>query len=157
MLIFIPDTNDLEKFNFYKDNVYPELLSKIVFVQGTSLRESIRLLGAKYTSMIIGPCTGLMHCASGIYSVQKDIPRPPIIVYKGFFDRMDESDDLHWWWGGNDVVECIMKLKESENLICLSDIERAVLYHELDYTTKIESHQLLEKISKKFQSDILAT
>lgn len=136
-----------EKKKRYEKKLTEEELARIIFSRTKSLRKDICILGNKQVKTIIGPCTGIMHCASGVYTVLgKDIPS--ILVYKGFFDQMDATDDVYWWWGGNSMVNCLLLLKNEEEPlpILLSKLEKEVTYHDLDYTSKIKAKQLLEVI-----------
>lgn len=147
ILVYDINKEEGEKKKKYEENLSEYEMSKIIFARNKSLRKDISVLGSNYVKLIIGPCTGIMHCASGVHTVLTN-KKASIIVYKGYFDAMDETDDVYWWWGGNTVVDCLLLLKreEGEESIpyLLESLTETISYKDLDYTNRIKANQILE-------------
>ncbi|NOQ24218.1 MAG: hypothetical protein GQ564_02550 [Bacteroidales bacterium] len=121
--ILIFDENNIGKQSFYTQWFGAEKVKKIIFANNLNLRKAICLLGNVKVQMIIGPCTGLLHCASGIYRnylnkglLQKN-ELPLMITYVG----MHEDEYNAWSWWTNSLVNCIVINK--------SESEQKVLKH----------------------------
>jgi len=84
---------------------------KVVMAQELTLREVMSLLGNKQVIGIIGPCTGLMHLAEGVYvfllnhRIIDDTRRPMLLTYSG---KQGPERCYHPknWWGETDIVNC---------------------------------------------------
>jgi len=120
MKILIFDEKNIGKEDFYSAFLgKPELFERIIFSKGLKLREDISLIASSYTKLVFGPCTGLLHCASGIFNAQKSsgIPNqqlPKIIVYTGkYFTK--NNNTAKDWWSNSPLVECLI-LKKKDNL-----------------------------------------
>jgi hypothetical protein len=105
--------------------------NKLVIVQELTLREVMSLLGNKQVVAIIGPCTGLMHLAEGVYTyllnhrIIDDARRPMLLTYTG---KQGPERNYHPknWWKGSNVVNCCIYIKaknesEGKKLISLED------------------------------------
>jgi len=159
--VLIYDVKNIGKRSLFKEYFDKEMLDRILFVAQTSLREDISLMAGNNVKAIVGPCTGMMHCASGIYNVSKDKKAPLILVYKGDFEGMGFAYGTNYWWGKNDFVDCVLKMKGSQELIHLSDIEDKdniidydflyekdiYLNQKLDDTKLITATELMDKIT----------
>ncbi len=93
-----------------------ERMQQVIVAEGTSLRETMRLLSSRFVQAVIGPCTGVLHLAGGIYSYfqnQKRMPdheQPVLLTYVGL------QADLHWspwFWWGKTIVHCILFAKDT--------------------------------------------
>ncbi|MCW3465094.1 hypothetical protein [Chitinophaga nivalis] len=125
--VLIFDEKKVGKEHFYREWLSERQMKKIIFSRGQSLREGICLLGSDYVKLIMGPCTGLVHCASGIYNnrVRNGMPReqaPVLITYTGPWDAQ-------LWWGNAPLVNCLLMkdtgaVKELTLLSQLSDTEK---------------------------------
>lgn len=115
ILIFNPESFD--KRDIYQEMLGPELVQRMIFVREKDLRKNFCLLSSKYVKMVIGPCTGLLHCAEGIYNTMEQqgrLPRerPVLVAYIGPPAAGDKSDKWSWW--GNTHVHCCYIEKDSE-------------------------------------------
>lgn len=121
--ILIFDERKQGKRHFYKGWLGEERMSKMIFSEGLSLREDLCLLGSSYTRLVLGPCTGLMHCASGIFNYYKskglnNSSIPLLVVYTGMFG--DENYDIRSYWGTSPLVNCLLlKQPDSERKLQL--------------------------------------
>jgi hypothetical protein len=112
--ILIFDENNVGKEEFYTAWMGKEKASRIIFVKENSLREAIKILSSKYVKLIIGPCTGTLHCASGIYNhfAENGLPAeqvPLIITYTGvYYTEAKEIKNPHFWWKNSPLVTCLL-------------------------------------------------
>ncbi|AEV98671.1 hypothetical protein A4D02_34765 [Niastella koreensis] len=109
LLVF--DENNMGKQEFYQQWVGEDQIGRIIFSKGRSLRDNLCLIGSSYTKMVFGPCTGVMHCASGIYNnyVNNGLPPdkvPVLITYTGVYPV--EGQSANRWWGNCPLINCIM-------------------------------------------------
>ena len=131
--ILIFDENNVGKAEFYTAWLGKEKASRIIFVKGNSLREALRIFSSKYVKLIIGPCTGTLHCASGIYNHFAESGLAPdkiplIITYTGVYDNTEEMKEIrnpHFWWKNSPLVTCLL-LREHHGkvkMVELRDLE----------------------------------
>jgi ADP-heptose:LPS heptosyltransferase len=137
--ILIYDENLSGKEKFYAERIPRQTLSKMIFAKGLGLRRDLRLVASPYTKLVFGPCTGLLHCASGIYNqfVKDGMLRhtvPPLITYTGTYEG--DWNNAHLWWGTSPLVQCLM-LKN------INDNKKVVLLHELNEKEKTNKENLL--------------
>lgn len=102
------------KKEFYRTRLTAETFEQIIFIENFSLRLAISLLGSKFTKIIFGPSTGLLHCASGIYRnfIRNGMPIkqiPVLLVYLG----LDPKGYDEWTWWGDSLATCM--IVKSEN------------------------------------------
>jgi len=114
--VLIFDENSLGKEDFYREWL-GEKVSKIIFCKSLRLRKSLCIIGSDYTRFIFGPCTGLLHCASGIYNnfTQTGMPAhcvPLMITYTGNY--MDDLQYADRWWGTSPLVKCLILRKKND-------------------------------------------
>lgn len=112
--VLIFDENKLGKEEFYKAWLGQENTDKFIFSTGLDLRQALCILGSDYTSMIFGPCTGLMHCASSIYNyvVTDGLNAgnvPLMITYTGKY--FEGEKNANSWWGSSPLVNCLLVRK----------------------------------------------
>lgn len=127
LLIF--DENDTGKKESYTARLGRSASKKIIFCSGLGLREALCIVGSDATRLIFGPCTGLLHCASGIYNVfsknKSPRRRPPLMItYTGIYKKPGENAQL--WWGKSTLVHCLL-LRDYGNgkqISLLRDIEK---------------------------------
>jgi hypothetical protein len=79
-----------------------EQMDSVITVPIVDLRTTTRLLSSKYISGVIGPCTGLLHLANGVFlflrnnKIRQQIPF--LIVYTGDFSEFEERyHPINWW------------------------------------------------------------
>jgi hypothetical protein len=129
--VLIFDEKNIGKEDFYKAYLADDaLFKKIIFSKGLKFREDLCLLGSKYTKLILGPCTGLLHCASGIYNhqVREGLPVDEVahmIVYTGrYFTK--NNNTAKDWWGNSPLVNCLIlkNVNGQKELTLLSDSVR---------------------------------
>ncbi|NSL91001.1 hypothetical protein ECE50_029520 [Chitinophaga sp. Mgbs1] len=121
------DEQNKGKRQFYREWVGEEGISRMIFSEGRSLRDNLCLIGSSFTRMVFGPCTGLLHCASGIFNhyVDKGLPPekiPLLITYTGQYSI--ENRNANYWWGNCPLINCLL-LKEvhgRKKLLQLSDL-----------------------------------
>ncbi|MBA4055270.1 MAG: hypothetical protein C0490_11200, partial [Marivirga sp.] len=106
-------------------------MEDVIVLKKLTLRQTFSVMADKRVGLILGPCTGLMHAASGIYnslikrSLRSSIPI--LLVYTGLYQREGIQNTLVWWRGslakclvlksdenGNKYISNIMELEESE-------------------------------------------
>jgi hypothetical protein len=130
--VLIFDEMGMGKEDFYREWLGSADMHKMIFAHRNTLREAIALIASSHTSLMFGPCTGLMHCASSIFNgyVNNGMPAeevPLIVVYTGQYD----PSELHAykWWGSAPLVHCLMLKnrngkKELRTLAGLTEYEK---------------------------------
>jgi hypothetical protein len=126
--VLIFDENNIGKAEFYRELLSDEGFGKMVFSKGLTLREDLCIIGSGYTRVIFGPCTGLMHCASGIYNhyLKSEIcgigDIPLIITYTGEYPPADEN--AAFWWKNSPLVNCLLLQKQEDGaeIVLLNDL-----------------------------------
>lgn len=108
LLIF--DEQNIGKETFYTEWLGADKISKIIIPKKMGLREALCLLSSDYTKLIFGPCTGLIHCAGGIYNnfVRNGMPAalvPPIVTYTG---KYGEGHTAAYWWNTAPLVNVLI-------------------------------------------------
>jgi hypothetical protein len=138
--VLIFDERDIGKQHFYREFLDDELAARLIFSKENSLRLNLCLMSTSKVKMIFGPCTGLMHCASGIYNnfVKNGMLHyqvPLIVVYTGKYGRNSLNADN--WWNSSPLVYCLM-LRSTNNdveMVLLTDLsmeERARVDNQAD-------------------------
>ncbi|OQP54223.1 hypothetical protein A4H97_22255 [Niastella yeongjuensis] len=125
--VLLFDEQGIGKKSFYYEWLGEEQASKLICSVKLSLREALSLLSSDYTKLIFGPCTGLIHCASGIYNhfIRQGKPAesmPAIITYTG---RYADGHTAEFWWGTSPLVTCIIVRTTTANekeAVLLSDL-----------------------------------
>jgi len=154
--VLIFDENATGKQHYYEENTDADVYAKLIFAQGTSLRESMCLLGSSFTRLVIGPCSGMLHCASGIYNVSERSCPPLIVVYKCNFDHSDESDDPYLWWE-HSRAECLL-IRAGGELVWLAGLEDKIIpSRELGYCADLSAEAMIEAITARFGPRCVAT
>jgi len=130
--LLIYDEQDIGKAAFYHEWLGQDKASKIIFARKLGLRKDLTILASDHTRLVFGPCTGLVHCASGIYNhfIRKGMPAasvPSIITYTG---KYTAGHTAHYWWGSSPLVTCLILRKTADggqevvSLSQLSDDEK---------------------------------
>jgi hypothetical protein len=137
--ILIYDEKGIGKDLFYQELLGRQAAARIVFAKSLGLRKDLCLLASARTRMIIGPCTGLLHCASGIYNNftrngMKTANVPVLITYTGKYGRPFENAQL--WWGKAPLVHCL-QLRNINGQPVLQSL------HEQEEDNKTITHNLL--------------
>jgi hypothetical protein len=140
------DESRLGKWEFYRAWLGAENFGKIIFSKGLTLRQALCIIGSDHTRLIFGPCTGLIHCASGIYNYflrngMSSEQVPHMITYTGRYSPGEKAYD---WWGNYPLVNCLL-LKEKENkreIVVLNDLSEEEKHSEetlpcSEYTAKM--------------------
>ncbi len=125
--ILIFDEGNIGKEEFYAGWMGEEAMQRIIVSKGLSLRENLCLIGSTHTKLVLGPCTGLMHCASGIYNnfaANGLLPQhiPVLITYTGEYAA--ENVGAHFWWGSSPLINCLLikKVHNRKTLVELSSL-----------------------------------
>lgn len=119
--ILIFDESHGIKQTYYSNHLDKKQISKCIFSNKKSLRKNISLMTSPNTKMILGPCTGLMHCASGAYNyyfhsgTRKDLPL--LITYTGKYTGPNNC--AYTWWGNAPLVKCVMLRSSTKKKITL--------------------------------------
>ncbi|MCW3101572.1 MAG: hypothetical protein JWO09_12 [Bacteroidetes bacterium] len=145
--ILLFDEAKIGKKEFYEAWLGQELSKKLIFVEGLSIREAFCLLGNSSIKFIFGPSTGLLHCASGIYTVmsrgRKNMEVPLMISYNGIVENRFVE---HLWWNGS-LVDGIALTKDA------SPSGKIISVKELDINKKVITEGVLS--CPEFTSGIL--
>jgi hypothetical protein len=90
----------------------------VMIEDSLNLRQTMSLLGNKLVVAIVGPCTGLMHLADGIYANSTDAPF--MLTYTGKQGPERVYHPKNWWSNAN-KVKCCIAVKDERQLIPLHD------------------------------------
>lgn len=115
--ILIYDEGNIGKRTLYAEFLDETYMSKIIFAEKLGLRKDLCLLSSQYVKLVLGPCTGLMHCTSGIFThfIKNGLPLsevPRIITYTGKYERDDDKARI--WWGNSPLVKCLLLRKKGD-------------------------------------------
>lgn len=138
--ILIFDENNIGKEEFYNQLLGPAFSQKFIFSNGLDLRKAITLLSSDKTRLIFGPCTGLMHCASGIYNnflrTGLDHHKVPLLItYTGRYHK--EHENANFWWNNAPLMNCLI-IREKNGL------KEMVLLNELTEKEKYSTNDTLD-------------
>jgi len=157
--VLVYDERGVGKEEFYKAWLGEDKASRVIFARNLGLREAMYLIASDHTRLIIGPCTGLLHCASGIYNYfsHQGLPgeaMPLMITYTGKYEKPEDNAGV--WWARSPLIHCLLlrqnpAARSSKEAVLLSelperekyDTSRSILCKE--YT----SAMLIEFIEKK--------
>lgn len=110
--ILIFDERNSGKELFYKELMGADKIGRFIFSKQLGLRQDICLIGAGRADLILGPCTGLMHCASAIYNqyaksgVQQ---RPPVMItYTG-----KNQQPTRYWWNDSPLMDVLQVINNN--------------------------------------------
>jgi hypothetical protein len=114
--VLVFDENELGKEEFYGAWLGGKAMEKMIFSKKMQLRQDLCLLGSSYTRLVVGPCTGLLHCASAIYNryVNEGMPVdeiPVLMVYTGVY--LGPELNANNWWRNSPLVDCLMLKKKA--------------------------------------------
>lgn len=125
--ILIFDEKDIGKREFYREWLGQEKMKNIIISKKLGFREDLTLIGSRYTKVVFGPCTGLMHCASSIFnnllSNGLDIDNIPLLVtYTGQY--IGENNNINVWWGNSPLVNCLLlkHINNKKQIVLLKDL-----------------------------------
>lgn len=139
-LLSIPKSKILifDEFGTGKSRKYGNLLepqehSKIIFAEKLGLRKDITILGSSQVRLILGPCTGVLHCASGIYNVMHRDGReqnelPLIVTYTGVYEK--DNNNVRTWWESSPLVKCLILFQDKlgdRQITLLTDVDEDTL------------------------------
>jgi len=109
--VLIFDEKNIGKRDFYKEVLGETLESRIIFSKANKLRQDLSLISAHQVKIVFGPCTGLLHCASGIYNHfskkgMKNSDIPIIATYTGKYYYGNRN--ANHWWNNSPLVDCLL-------------------------------------------------
>ena len=126
--VLIFDERGVGKEAFYREWLGESEIEKMLFFTPSSLRESLCVLSSSQVRLIFGPCTGILHCASGIYNifVAKGYPvnrLPLMITYTGKYEK--EGHTAEAWWGTSPLIHCLVLRRRNSisDMVLLKDMK----------------------------------
>jgi len=123
--ILVFDYQDTGKKNKLKSHLTLCEYNRIIGGSGLNIRKEMAIMASSKISSIIGPCTGMMHLANGIYLELFNNKRrlkqqiPLLIVYCGSGLDVKNYHPRYWWQGA--MVKCIACTKK-DNLIVVKEL-----------------------------------
>lgn len=127
--VLVFDESGIGKEQFYREKLGDkEKMKKMIFSSGQTLRQDLSIIASRYTRMVFGPCTGLLHCASSIYNyyvnngIRSRFEVPSLIVYTGQYPGSRACANT--WWGTSPLVDALLlrEVKKKKNLVLLSSL-----------------------------------
>lgn len=139
--VLIFDEKNIGKEHRYRSLLGEDNISGVIFAKSLGLRNDLCLLSSKYTRLILGPCTGLLHCASGIYNQFAEDGMSPseiplMVTYTGKYEG-GADNNAQLWWGSSPLVNCLILKGRAD---CEKEL---VLLHELDDSAKTDASNIL--------------
>lgn len=128
--ILLFDYQDTGKIIKMKPHLTSCEYNKIIIVRGLNIRKEMAIMANIAILSIIGPCTGMMHLANGIYFELLNNKRrakeqiPLLIVYCGSGLNVKDYHPRYWWQGA--IVKCIACTKKN-NLIIANELHEMPL------------------------------
>ncbi len=118
------DEYNIGKEAFYRDWLEDARIDNMIFSKGLEIREALCILSSKFTKLVFGPCTGLMHCAASIYNqfISSGMLRrkPPLLItYTG---KYPANETAGMWWGNYPLVNCLL-LKNNNGTVELQELK----------------------------------
>lgn len=113
--ILIFDESKSGKRESYKHSLDDRSYQKVIFCEKLQFRKELSLLSSKFIKLIFGPCTGMMHCASGIYNNfvhnGMDMAEVPVMItYTGKYPGVNNS--ANHWWSDSPLMDCLLIREE---------------------------------------------
>ncbi|SHH72044.1 hypothetical protein SAMN04488109_4950 [Chryseolinea serpens] len=155
------DKDDVGKEQFYKSFLSDrQLFDKIIFVKKEGLRQSISMLAHPQVKCVFGPCTGLLHCASGVYHGMLESGRierrhlPILVAYCGRYDQGIIENEFAWW--GGTLVDCI-KLTGSDgtdthiDVVTARDADVDLFLRDLRYCSEYTAAQIFAFMLARYE------
>jgi len=127
-----------------------------VIVAELALRKVMSLLGSRQVIAIIGPCTGLMHLAEGVYSyllnrrIIDDARFPLLLTYTGKQGPERNYHPKNWWKDSKIVTCCIGVQKKNDG----GDAGKQLILLE-DCPADMETFNCLSVSAREISSDLL--
>lgn len=119
--ILLLDYQETGKKNKLKPHLTSLEYNRIIVASGLNIRREMAIMASTAISLIIGPCTGMMHLANGIYFELLNNKRrakeqiPLLIVYCGSGLDVKNYHPRYWWQGA--MVKCIASTKKNDLII----------------------------------------
>lgn len=141
-------------------NLELNISRKVLISDLPSLRKDLSLMASKYIKAIIGPCTGLMHLANGIYNyfLNKKLLRrselPLLFVYTGNLHGFSEEYHPRRWWA-NTLVKGAVGIRNEKNEVLLISVDK-LSYEVSDFNRlsvaldHVKSEMLMDYITLNF-------
>lgn len=148
--VLIFDEKGIGKLEIYREWLGEETTSKIIFADRLPLRQVLCLFSTDNIKMIFGPCTGLLHCASGIYNsmIKKGMAAnkvPLLITYTGECTYKEKNNGI-WWGDRSPLVHCLLiKMVYGKPKLCT--------IHQLNEEEKTKTNNVLPVTD--YSSDML--
>lgn len=101
---------------------------RFIYAPFQGIRRDLNIIVSRFTKVVIGPCTGILHLANGafVYLLNKQLiaidKLPFMMVYTGL-QQHDVNYLPHNWWN-NSLVKCavIIKINGEDALVALDEI-----------------------------------
>lgn len=155
------DEANIGKEKFYSELLGAKLTGKFIFSKGLSIREAMCLLASSYTKLVFGPCTGMMHCASGIYNnyVSNGLNKaqaPVLITYTGKY--LPDEGHVYLWWNNAPLMNVLVLRNRNNNktillLDDLNDVEKVTNdgFPCADYTARMLTEFVNQKLPYRIE------
>ncbi|ELR71347.1 hypothetical protein C900_02805 [Fulvivirga imtechensis AK7] len=153
--ILIFDESGLGREKFYSEWLQQDVSEKFIFVKNPSLRENITLLASDFTKLIFGPCTGLLHCASGIYNTflrnNVDFQDVPLMLTY-FGTPVDGFEVNEWDWWGQSLVDAIYVSHDQSNKKTIQKLMSP--YYRCSPCSEFTAEMITDYVSKHYKDKL---
>lgn len=117
VLLFDEDKQNLSQK--LRSELQENIWKKVIVFEGRGLRQAMSMIAHPQVKLVMGPCTGVMHLANGVYQHklnQKEIKKsllPDLIVYTGNWKELQRYYHPKHWWTGT-LIRCIVYSKSKD-------------------------------------------
>ena len=131
MKVVLVTEKKMTDYNWLRGITTSPEFSSVVVADALELREVMNLFANRRVVAVIGPCTGLMHLADGVYTwllnhqMITEAECPLLLTYGGKQAPERNYHPYNWWKNAN-VVDCCIAVSMKDE----SDEKRLILLNE---------------------------
>jgi hypothetical protein len=145
VLLFSTQGSDLMH---HIENLPAYELKQVIIAPQVDIRKSMGILISSYTKAILGPCTGMLHLADGLFyylknngSIEKS-QIPLMIVYTG--KQNAEYHPVEWWINSN--IKCVVVCKDETGVKVLKKLGQCPMNKDTYYKMALPAKEISSKM-----------
>lgn len=133
---------------YHIERLQPNELKNVIIAPKADIRKSMGILASSYTKAILGPCTGMLHLADGLFYYLKNngliekSQMPLMMVYTGKQDA--GYHPVEWWINSN--VKCVVVCNGDEGKKVLKKLGRCPMDKESYYQMALSAKEISSKM-----------
>lgn len=105
---------ELATYVWLNEIISQQECANVVIGDALSLRQVMRLFADRRVAAVIGPCTGLMHLADGVYNhllQQHQISAAPLLLTYAGKQAAERNYHPNQWWKNSKLVHCAIHVR----------------------------------------------